>query len=290
MLFSKRNVVQTNKFMVVIGTSPLAMFLVNALQKKGIEVVVLSSLDKKNERGNYVLKSANQTQNVEVNFCKTLSRKPEYCFLASSYEEYKNDLFFLSDVFLRDVPVINFASFYNKKIIEQMAQVDEIRAYFKGWLVKVKKEIYLLNRVSEVTICNNEATGIYLAELMTSNQINVKEDKNNDRVFWQEIAPCFLANLCLLAYKTDISVILADNEKRKKVDTAVSEIVSLLKKEKQQIDEQKILSDIYAFPDGYSSEFDSLKGIDALSKFVEGVDYFETPALFELVSAAYKKY
>ena len=47
MLFSKRNVVQTNKFMVIIGTSPLAMFLVNALQKKGIEVVVLSSLDKK---------------------------------------------------------------------------------------------------------------------------------------------------------------------------------------------------------------------------------------------------
>ena len=291
MLFSKKNTEETKDFVVVIGTSPLAKFLVHILQEKGVDVVLLSSLKNKELGNTYTLKSSLQNQSFEVKHSYGLSRKPEYCFLASSFDDYKSDLFFLSDVFLKDVPVINFASFYNKSFIEQMEQVDEVRAYFKGWLVGVKKEIYLLNRISEIKICSKNKNSEKIKELLSNKKTEAKDgEKNTQKLFWQELSSHFLANLCLLAYKTDISQILTNSENRKKIDLAISELAGLIKKGGQQIDEQKVLSDIYAFPDGYSSEFDSMQGVNALSKFVEGIDFFETPNLFEMVAAICKKY
>ena len=290
MFFSKKSIEKKGRFVVVVGTSPLAVFLVYVLQENGFDVTVLKSVKNKEIWQNYTLHNAFQNQSIDVNICENLNKKPECCFIASSFDEYKSDLFFLSDVFLKDVPVVNFSSFYNHKIIEQMENVNEIRAHFKGWLVKSRKELFLLNRVSEIIVCENKNKETFLKELLTDKKIDIKNEKDSDKLFFQELAASFLGNLCLLAYKSDISLIVADNEKRKRVDLAISETAKLLKKEKHQIDEQKVLSDIYAFPDGYTSEFDSKQGIDALSKFVDGIDYFETPNLYELFATACKKY
>lgn len=290
MFFSRKNDFKSDKFAVVIGSSPLAVFLVHLLQEKGVDVTLITDAEKNNILNNYVIKSAFQNQDVEIRSSKFIEKKPEFCFLASSFNEYQKDLIYLSDEILKGVPIINFASFYNRKLIEQLDNIEEIRAYFNGFLVKAKKEVYHLNRVSDITICCEAEVVKELKNLLTSKKTNVKSAKNTKKLFWQELVPCLLGNLYVLMYQSDVSQILTDNNKRQKLDLMIAEVVKLLKKAKQQIDEQKILPDIYAFPDGFSSEFDSLQGIEVLSRLIDGIDYFETPELFEIISKVYKKY
>ena len=290
MFFSRKNDFKSDKFAVVIGASPLAVFLVHLLQEKGVDVTLITDAEKNNILNNYVIKSAFQNQDVEIRSSKFIEKKPEFCFLASSFNEYQKDLIYLSDEILKGVPIINFASFYNRKLIEQLDNIEEIRAYFNGFLVKAKKEVYHLNRVSDITICCEAEVVKELKNLLTSKKTNVKSAKNTKKLFWQELVPCLLGNLYVLMYQSDVSQILTDNNKRQKLDLMIAEVVKLLKKAKQQIDEQKILPDIYAFPDGFSSEFDSLQGIEVLSRLIDGIDYFETPELFEIISKVYKKY
>ena len=290
MFFSRKNDLKSDKFAVVIGASPLAVFLVHLLQEKGVDVTLITDAEKNNILNNYVIKSAFQNQDVEIRSSKFIEKKPEFCFLASSFNEYQKDLIYLSDEILKGVPIINFASFYNRKLIEQLDNIEEIRAYFNGFLVKAKKEVYHLNRVSDITICCEAEVVKELKNLLTSKKTNVKLAKNTKKLFWQELVPCLLGNLYVLMYQSDVSQILTDNNKRQKLDLMIAEVVKLLKKAKQQIDEQKILPDIYAFPDGFSSEFDSLQGIEVLSRLIDGIDYFETPELFEIISKVYKKY
>lgn len=290
MFFSRKNDLESDRYAVVIGSSSLAVFLVHLLQEKGVDVTLVADAEKNNILNNYVIKSAFQNQDVEIRSSKFIEKKPEFCFLASSFNEYQKDLVYLSDEILKGVPIINFASFYNRKLIEQLDNIEEIRAYFNGFLVKAKKEVYHLNRVSDITICCEAEVVKELKNLLTSKKTNVKLAKNTKKLFWQELVPYLLGNLYVLMYQSDISQILTDNNKRQKLDLMIAEVVKLLKKAKQQIDEQKILPDIYAFPDGFSSEFDSLQGIEVLSRLIDGIDYFETPELFEIISKIYKKY
>ena len=109
----------------------------------------------------WLFKSSFQNQNFSFKFCHEVEKRPEYCFLASSYDEYKSDLLRLSDDVLKDVPVINFAYFYNDKIIEQMGKINELRAHFNGWLIKTKKEISMLNRNVEIKFCNEGKAAFY---------------------------------------------------------------------------------------------------------------------------------
>ncbi|MBE6467474.1 MAG: hypothetical protein E7004_02645 [Alphaproteobacteria bacterium] len=290
MFFSRKNDLESDRYAVVIGSSSLAVFLVHLLQEKGVDVTLVADAEKNNILNNYVIKSAFQNQDVEIRSSKFIEKRPEFCFLASSFNEYQKDLIYLSDEILKGVPIINFASFYNRKLIEQLDNIEEIRAYFNGFLVKAKKEVYHLNRVSDITICCEAEVVKELKNLLTSKKTNVKLAKNTKKLFWQELVPYLLGNLYVLMYQSDISQILTDNNKRQKLDLMIAEVVKLLKKAKQQIDEQKILPDIYAFPDGFSSEFDSLQGVEALSRLIDGIDYFETPELFEIISKVYKKY
>ena len=191
-LFKKKETVEPKRFVVVVGTSPLAMFLTKVLQQNNVEVVVFSILNKKGKDTNYIFKNSVHTNSFSFNVVNSLNRKPEYCFLASSAEEYKNDLLALSDEMLRGVKIINFASFYNHKLIEQMNNVKEIRAYFIGWLVKNKQELNLLNRNVEIKLCCKIEEVEDFNFLLSDNSLTIKQEKNTKKLFLQTLISWFL--------------------------------------------------------------------------------------------------
>ena len=292
MFFFKKNNVESKRVVAVIGTSPLAMFLTAVLQQNNINVIVLDILkrNKFEKEETWFLKNIFQEQSFSFKFCSELTKKPEYCFVASSFDEYKSDLLFLSDKMLKDVPIINFASFYNHKFVEQSENIKEIRAYFDGWLIKQKKEITMLNRNAELNICCEGALEKDLSEILSDKKIDVKFSKNSEKMFWQKKISWALGNLFVLAYDEDISKILVNNEKRQTVDNAIKETCQILKNEEYQIDAQKLLTDIYAFPDGFISEYASPSGCLSLCEMVGDVNYFDYPKLFELTNKILKKY
>ena len=291
MLFFKRNEPDKPKrFMVVLGSSPLAMFLVYILQQNNIDVVVLSSSDKSKKEDEYIFKSSVQSQRFSFKRVSFLDKKPEYCFVASSFDEYKNDLLMLSEDMFKDVKIVNFASFYNHNIIKQMNNVKEIRAYFNGWLVKNKKELMFLGRTADIKICCKTEYFSDFQEILNDKRATVKIEKNTNKLFLQNFIPWFLGNLLVLSYQKNISVLLADNDIRQELNDVVKEIMQLLIGEDKMIDEASVLPDIYAFPDNFVSEFDSLTGVSVLSEIIKGVNGFDTPKTFGLIAKTIKKY
>ena len=293
MFFSKKEDNAPKRFVVVLGTSPLARFLTCILQENNIEVAVLSlSKEEKDSKAETcVLKNGVQNRSFSFNVCNFLTKKPECCFLASSFNEYKSDLLLLHDELLRDVKVVNFASFYNHKIIEQMTQVHEVRAYFNGWLVKNKKELILLNKSPEILLCE-EAACKQIQSLINDKKTDVKECKSKkvQKMFWQKKATWLLGNLLVLAYNESVSEMLLDYEKRKKTDELIKEIAQLALKEEVQIDTQMLLSDIYVIPDKFLSEYNSMQGCRVLIEMLGNVDCFEHPNLSEVIRNISKKY
>ena len=289
MFFFKKENETPKRLVAVLGTSPLASFLTCVLQENNIEVVVLSSSNKDNDTKteSCVLKSNFQNQNFSFKVCKHLNRRPEYCFLASSYDEYKNDLIALSDNMLKGVKVINFSSFYNHEIIAQLPNIDELRAYFNSWLIKDKKDLILLSRNSEIVLCQKEDDNKDIHQILFNKKIEIKTRK--DDVFGQKLASWFLGNMLILAYNDDISKLLLNNEKRQKVDKIIKEIAQVLKVKGYQIDTQTLLTDVYAFPDGFESEYNSPRGRLVLTDMMGRVDRFDYPELFELIGVVAKK-
>lgn len=292
MFFFKKNDDEPKRFVAVTGTSPLALFLAYILQQNNVEVVVLDKLkrNKTDKTESWLFKSNFQNQGFSIKFCNELNKKPEYCFLASSFDEYRNDLLALSDDFLKGVKVVNFASFYNHELIEQMENVDEIRAYFTGWLMKSKKEITMLNRNAEIKICSMENIEKDLQAILNDNKLEVKFGKDSKKTFWQKMSAWFLGNLLVLAYENDVSKIMLNNELRQNTDAVMKDISQILKTKEVQIDTQTLLTDVYAFPDGFVSEYASLRGLNSLSEMIEIPDYFNHPKLFEMIKKAFKKY
>lgn len=292
MFFFKKNDDEPKRFVAVAGTSPLALFLAYILQQNNVEVVILDTLkrNKTDKTESWLFKSNFQNQGFSIKFCNELNKKPEYCFLASSFDEYKNDLLALSDDFLKDVKVVNFASFYNHELIEQMENVDEIRAYFTGWLMKSKKDITMLNRNAEIKICSMGNIEKDLQAILNDKKLEVKFGKDSKKAFWQKMAAWFLGNLLVLVYENDVSKIMLNNESRQNADAVIKEVSQILKTKEVHIDTQTLLTDVYAFPDGFVSEYASLRGLNSLSEMIEIPDYFNHPKLFEMIKKALKKY
>ena len=83
---------------------------------------------------------------------------------------------------------------------------------------------------------------------------------------------------------------MLNSDIRNRVDGIIKEIFQISKDKERQLDTQLLLTDIYAFPDGFVSEYDSLRGVDALCKMIGDTDYFNHPKLFELIKEVTKKY
>ena len=288
--FKKEESNKPKRFVVVLGSSPLAMFLTYILQQNNIEVEVLTSMDKVKKQDEYVFKSNIQSQNFSFKSVRFLEKKPEYCFVASSFNEYKNDLLLLADNIFKDVKIVNFSSFYNREIIKQMEGIKEIRAYFNGWLVKNKKEVVLLNRSSEIKVCCKVEMLSDLQVLLNDKRLDVKIEKNSKKLFLQNLIPWFLGNLLVLSYQRNITELLANNEVRQEVSSVVKEILQLLGCNDNLVDEASVLPNIYAFPDNFVSEFASDRGVLILSEIIKGINGFDTPKTFKLIASAIKKY
>ena len=108
--------------------------------------------------------------------------------------------------------------------------------------------------------------------------------------FWQNLAAFFLTNLLLIVYNQPISRIFADKETRTIADKAIKELCSLAKKGKVSLEPSKILTDIYACPDEYKSEFASAKGAHTLGQLIQDLTPFETPTVQNLLNTIIKKY
>ena len=109
-------------------------------------------------------------------------------------------------------------------------------------------------------------------------------------MFWQKLVAMVLGNMLILAYKDDVSKLLLNSEIRQRVDDLIKEFAKKIKDKECQIDTQKLLTDIYAYPDNFVSEYASTKGCIALSEMIDGADCFNYPKLFEILSELTKKY
>jgi ketopantoate reductase len=159
-------------------------------------------------------------------------------------------------------------------------------------LVKDKKDLILLSRTAEITLCQKEDNEDYkdIESLLFNKKVEIKLRKDSSKMFWQKVSSWFLGNLLVLAYNNSIANILLDSNVRKKVDEIIKEIARILANKDIDIDTQVLLTDIYAFPDDFLSEYSSPRGCLALIDMFAGVDRFECPNLFELIGATTKKY
>jgi hypothetical protein len=170
-----------------------------------------------------------------------------------------------------------------------MNNINEIRAYFNGWLVKNKKELMLFNRSAEIKLCNADIVPD-LQEVLNDKRLSIKIEKNTEKLYLQMLIPWFLGNLLVLSYQKNVSEVLADNKSRQEIVDVVKEILKLLERGNSLIDEASVFPDIYAFPDNFVSEFASGRGILSLSEAIKGINAFDTPKTFAMIARAAKKY
>ena len=287
MFFDKKNKIDFKKrHVAVIGTSPLAIFLIDLLQQNNIDVTWMSGATKKNKDNEpFIVKNASfQSRFVNLSASKFLTKKVEYCFLASSVNEYKTDLILLSDSFLKNVLIINFAYLYNADILKELGETQEIKAFFEGYLQKNKNTVQLLSRNYDFKI--NATDSILeqdLKSLIGGSKFGIDFVKNGDVFFEQKFVSYILVNLLTAVYDKDISVLLSNTDTRKLTDDAIKEMKKIAIKKKIEIDSSKVLTDIYAAPDGLISGFLNKKAFLFVSDVLKSVTKNEFPILYEML-------
>ena len=292
MLFARKNRegVFAGKVVAIIGTSSLAIFWAAFLQDNGAEVVVLVSSDqveKYRKIGSFSFKNTTfQSKYFSFNFASFINRKVDYCFLASRPSEAKKDLLLLNSACLKEACVINFSSFYNYGELENMKYVNELRGYFEGFFTEDKNEVQLLNRNFKISLCGKETEGYELKRLLSQAGVDIIKVTNNKGVFEQRLAVFALMNLILQVYDRSVASLLDDSKMREQIDLAIKEYCGL----RIGVDASSILPNIYIVSDNYKGEFTSKKDFMLLCSLFDGVDYFETPVLYNWLLEAAKKY
>lgn len=293
MLFSKQPTPKDKKI-AVIGTSPLAFYLSDTFIENGYDVkqiVPLNLLDNFTHSGAITIKSSlYKNHRREISFESELKVPVDFCFLASSPENYRSDLLLLTNPFLKNIPLINLSSFYNHFLFNEQADYQEIPAFFKGWVNFDGVTLQPLEKQSRLILECPLEKAIGIKKLFDDTPFNLIFAEKNKNTFWQNLAAFFLTNLLLTSYNQPFSKIFADKETRAIADKAIKELCSLAKKDKISLESSKILTDIYACPDEYKSEFASAKGILVLGQLIQNLTPFETPTLQNLLNTAGKKY
>ncbi|MBE6454636.1 MAG: hypothetical protein E7017_07150 [Alphaproteobacteria bacterium] len=287
MFFDKKNKIDSEKKnIVVIGTSPLAIFLIDLLQQNNIDVTWMSSLAKTSRtNGRFVVKNTSfQSGVVNLSALKYLTKKPEYCFLASDIKEYKSDVILLSDRFLENVLIVNFAYMYNNRIIQELPKVNAITAFFDGVLQKNKNTVQLLSHNYDFKI-NTIDSGFEqdLKLVLGGHKLDVDIVKNGDVFFEQKFVSYILINLLTAVYNKNISILLSNTDTRKLTDDAIKEMKKISIKKKIEIDSSKVLADIYAAPNGVTSDFLNKNAFLFVSDALKSVTKNEFPVLYEML-------
>ena len=294
MLFSKQPTPKDKKI-AVIGTSPLAFYLSDTFIENGYDVkqiVPLNLLDNFTHSDTITIKSSlYKNHRREFSFESELKAPIDFCFLASSPENYRNDLLLLlTTPLLKNIPLINFSNYYNHRLFNEQKDYQEIPAFFKGWINFDGETLQPLEKQSRLILeCPLEKT-VGIKKLFNDTPFNLIFTEKSKNTFCQNLAAFFLTNLLLISYNKTISRIFADKETRAIADKAIKELCFLAKKEKVSIEPSKILTDIYACPDEYKSEFSSAKGIHVLGQLIQNLTPFETPEVQNLLNIAVKKY
>ena len=287
MFFDKKNKIDIKKrHVAVIGTSPLALFLIDLLLQNNIDVAWMSGIAKKDKNNEpFIVKNTSfQSRFINLSASKFLTQKVEYCFLASSVNEYKTDLTLLSDSFLKNVLIINFAYLYNTNILKELGKIQEIKAFFDGYLQKNKNTIQLLSRNYGFKI--NATDSILeqdLKSLIGGHKSGIDFVKNGDVFFEQKFVSYTLVNLLAAIYNKDISVLLSNTDTRKLTDDAIKEMKKITIKKTIEIDSSKVLTDIYAAPDGLTSDFLNKNAFLFVSDALKSVTKNEFPILYEML-------
>ncbi|MDD7313347.1 MAG: hypothetical protein PUH03_03220 [bacterium] len=293
MLFSKQPTPK-NKKIAIIGTSPLAFYLSDTFIENGYnvkQIVPLNLLDNFTHSGAITVKSSlYKNHRQEFSFTSELKNDVDFCFLASAPENYRSDLLLLTNSFLKNIPLINLSSFYNHFLFNEQADYQEIPAFFKGWINFDGVTLQPLEKQSRLILECPIEKAVEIKKLFDDTPFNLIFAENNKNTFWQNLAAFFLTNLLLTSYSQSISKIFADKETRAIADKAIKELCFLAKKEKVFLEPSKILTDIYACPDEYKSEFSSAKGIHVLGQLIQNLTPFETPEVQNLLNTTVKKY
>lgn len=296
MLFGKKenSLELDGKKIVVVGVSSTALFLAAECQEKGAKVEVLGARKKCEmwqRKGAFQVKRIGfQSKWVNLKFVCRASFKPDFYFVASEPQGYMADLT-LIDKSCLDVPIANFASFGNQKLIDRLGFEKVIKVYFNGYLVSTKNTITQIGKILKAEIAAlNDSCAEQLKGVLDVIGIETLCYSDKESLYWQKKIPFVVANLLACAFDEDVGDVLVRPEICSLVGKAVREWCNRLKDKNIFVDGSAMMPDIYAFASGYKSEFGSPKGIEELVKMIEVADKFETADLYDLMMLAVKKF
>ena len=296
MFFSKNqsDTAKTLAEIAVIGTSAQAFFIADLLQGNDCSVTMLVSenqIDQYSKNNTMTIRSSG-FQNHRRDFCFATKPKQntEFVFLASSPDNITTDILQLQHPELENAKLINLSAFYNRKILNALSNTQYFTAFLDGQLNLNKNILTILNRSPKMEIVAPDETISRLKKLLDNTTISLNRPLDPKNFFWQNFAPFFLGNLLILAEQKSISDSLKQKDIRKLTDTALDELANIAKKEKQVLDIPQTLTGLYGFDDNYIGEFTTSKRFGTLLKLVPTIGKFNTPALFELINRAAKKY
>ena len=277
---------------VIIGTSSQAFFLSDIFQTKNCHVSILVStnqLQTMTKSNSLLIRTSGfQNKRAEFSFTDNLVNQPDFCFLASAPEKAKTDILFLQNPFLKNTPIINLSSFYNRNIIKQLSDTNEIPAFLSTLLLKEKGILQVLSRNSKLEICSTSEELNILKKYLNSSTVSTTFSEKSPDIFWQNFATFFIGNLLSLSSDQNINETLAVS--RKQIETAIQELSIFAIKDNTTLNSTEVLASLYTINDTYQSDIVNSKQFNAFANILPEINYFETPTLFDFLTKASKKY
>ncbi len=276
---------------VVIGFSPLALFITDILLNQGHKTTLLvpqNKLDYYTKLNPFTVKTSSfQSKRTDVPFASSLNAPADFCFIASSPASSRIDILLLQTPMLKDTPLINLSSFYNQRILKELKK-DFFSGWLNSWLNLEKNTIHLLERNPKLEIHCPSDLGADITSLFAKNSADMSLSITKSDMFWTRFIPFFLSNLILLASNQSISLALTQQHYRQLVDGAIKELETLTHLTEKRLNTSDILPQIYTTPDNYKSEFSSPESFSVLSSLLGNISPASMPNLNNLFMSAVK--
>ena len=291
MLFRKSvQNIQPSGRVALIGDSPLAFLLAYLLQNNNFEVFFLTASSKLIYQSvSITLKTDSfQAKRFSVNYKDALPFSADFCCIASSPDNYKKDFLLVQNSALKDTPVLNFSHLYNRHLFGEQKDLDIIPVYSTCWLNFEKNILELQGGKTIFEICCPAKNFGSYEPLFKNPLVETKNISNSKPSLWQHLVPFILSHLFIASYKKDFLSHLKQKDVREQILSALRELCTLAKQDKEEVKESDVLAFLYTIPDEHKSEFSNPSNLSVLASLVPQVSYFDTPALYKLFSLANK--